>query len=269
MKKILLIGCGHMGSALLTSWIKSKKYSIIIIDPNKYSSLIKKYNSKQIKIYKYLKDIKNNSKLDLVVFATRPNDLNYALNELNKIYLSKNVAIISIIAGKKISVFKNKFKTIKNIYRVMPNIPALIGESMNCIAHNKDTSKTRDQDVKKLFSYSGRTIFLKNENSIDMATAVSGSGPGFIFNLFDALEKASIKLGFDKNTAKILVTETFKGSINLIINKNLSASELVNQVATKGGTTEAGLGVMKKNNIHKIFEKTVNASYKRAKKRAK
>tara|TARA_Y100001970_G_C14233631_1_gene860363 strand:- start:702 stop:1511 length:810 start_codon:yes stop_codon:yes gene_type:complete len=269
MKKILLLGCGHMGSALLTSWLKSKKYSITIIDPIKYKILKKKYSLVKIKIFKSINDYNGSYKFDFVVLATKPIDLKNALNDLNNIQLKKQTAIISIIAGKKIKVISKKFNHIKNIYRVMPNIPAIISESMNCIVANNNASKTINKEVKKLFSYSGKTIFFKHENFIDMATAVSGSGPGFIFNLIDAMEKAAIKIGFNDNTAKILVNETFRGSINLLISKNLQASELVNQVATKGGTTEAGLAVMKKNKIHKIFEDLVKTSYKKAKNQAK
>ena len=102
-----------------------------------------------------------------------------------------------------------------------------------------------------------------------MATAISGSGPGFVFNLIDAFEKAAINLGFKKNIAKTLVLETFKGSINLLDINKMSADKLVNTVATKGGTTEAGLKIMNINKIHKIFKDLARASYKKAKNQGK
>ena len=120
-----------------------------------------------------------------------------------------------------------------------------------------------------MFSYSGKTIFLQNENEIDKTTAVSGSGPGFVFNLMDAMQKAAMSLGFSKVTAELLVEQTFKGSIDLLSRSKMSAEELVKTVATKGGTTEAGLYVMKKNKIHKIFVDTLNTSYKKAKDQGK
>ena len=147
----------------------------------------------------------------------------------------------------------------------MPNMPAIIGQSMNCMVVNSSLKKSYINHVKNLFNFSGRTILLKNEDEIDMATAVSGSGPGYVFNLIDAMEKAAMKIGLNKNVAHILVTETFKGSINLLLKNRLNAQELVKQVATKGGTTEAGLNVMKKNNLHSIFEKLIKSSYIKAK----
>ena len=104
---------------------------------------------------------------------------------------------------------------------------------------------------------------LESEKYIDMATAISGSGPGFVFIIIDAMESAANKLGFKKEISKILVTETFSGSMNLLLENKLHAKELVSTVA-KGGTTEAGLKIMK-NNLHKIFEELTRAAYKKAK----
>ncbi len=264
MKNVLLIGCGHMGSALLKSWKEGKQYQLYVVDPIKYNYIKKKYNSEFIKTFKFVSLIPSNTKFNFVVFATKPIDLNNALNDLVKMKLTKNTSIISVIAGKKLKIFQNRFKNIKNIFRVMPNMPASIGQSMNCVVHNKKINKIKINEVKKLFSYSGKTIFLKNENQIDMATAISGSGPGFVFNLIDAMEKAATNLGFKKDEAKILVTQTFKGSINLLINNNLSAQNLVKIVATKGGTTEAGLKVMNDSKVHNTFIQLVKASYKKA-----
>ena len=110
---------------------------------------------------------------------------------------------------------------------------------------------------------------MNNEDDIDMITAISGSGPGFVFNTIDAMEKAALKLGINKKIANTLVLETFKGSIHLLLDSNKSANELVKTIATKGGTTEAGLKIMQKYKFHKIFENLTRASYKKAKEQGK
>ncbi len=265
MKKVLLIGCGHMGNALLDSWINSYKYSLTVIDPVKYKYLKIKYKYKKLKITNSILNLDNDLNFEFIVFAVRPKDLKKVLNELANKKINRNCAFVSVIAGKKINVFRKKLKNNYNFFRVMPNMPASIGQSMNCVVSSKESSKSIKDKVYKLLSYSGKTIFLQNENQIDMATAISGSGPGFIFNLIDALERAAINLGFEKNIARTLVHQTFKGSINLLDKKNVSAEKLVKVVATKGGTTEAGLKVMKSNNIQRIFKNFTKASYKRAK----
>ena len=269
MKKILLIGCGHMGSALLASWIKSKKYSISIVDPLKYNSLKNKFKNNRIKIFKKILDLKINSNFDFIILATRPLDLNDALVDLSKIKLNSKTVLISVVAGKKINLLRSKLKKFSNFYRVMPNMPAVIGQSMNCVVTNNRYKKSIKEEVIKLFSFSGNTIFLKNEKQIDMATAVSGSGPGFVFNMIDAMEKAAIKLGFNKEVSRIMVSQTFRGSINLLLNNSLTAEDLVKTVATQGGTTEAGLKIMKKYNFEKVFIKVLKASYQRAKEQGK
>ena len=269
MKKVLLVGCGHMGSALLTSWLDSKKYHITIIDPLKYKILKKKFSNKKIKLINNFSMLDKSANYNFVIFATKPIDLNKALVNFSSINLDKKTNIISVVAGKKIEIFEKNFDNVNNFYRVMPNMPALIGESMNCIVSSKKANLVNNKEVGKLFSYSGKTIFLENEDQIDMSTAISGSGPGFVFNLIDAMEKGAIKLGFDSKTAKILVTQTFKGSINLLIKNNMTAQELVKTVATKGGTTEAGLKVMNTRKLHQTFTELVKASYKKAKKQGK
>ena len=269
MKNILLIGCGHMGHALLESWIKTDNYYFTVIDPIQYKSLNKKYNIKKTIFFRSISNLKNKFNFDALILATKPKDLEIVLDELSNIKLKDRTSIISVVAGKKINVLKKTFKKNKNIFRIMPNMPASIGESMNCIVSNKGASIIKINQVKKLFSHTGRTILLQNENQIDMATAVSGSGPGFVFNIVDAMEKAAIKLGFNEEIAKTLVLETFRGSINLLSENKLSADKLVKYVATKGGTTEAGLSVMKRNKIHKVFQNIIKKSYLKAKQQGK
>ncbi len=264
MNNLLLIGCGHMGEALLKSWFNSKKYSLSVVDPIKYNLLKKKYKNKKIKLYKYLLNIENITKYDFIIFAVRPLDLDSVLKDLESLKPKSKTLFISVIAGKKIVIFQKKFKNIKNFFRVMPNMPASVGESMNCIVSNKNINIVNKKRVDELFSYSGKTIFLKNENQIDMATAISGSGPGFVYNTIDAMIKAAVKLGFKNNIAKTLVEQTFKGSIILFSKNNITAEKLVKTVATKGGTTEAGLKIMKKNKFHKIFEDLTKSSYVKA-----
>ena len=264
MKKILLIGCGHMGSSLLKSWIDTNKYNLTVIDPLK-KKLIKKYKTNKINFLEDILLLKKNDHYEFVVLAVRPTDLNRVLNALSIIKISKTSSIISVIAGKKIKIFKKKLINNKNFFRVMPNMPAAIRKSMNCIVSTKGVTKAKQKEVAKLFENSGKTLFLKNENEIDMATAISGSGPGFVFNIIDAMINAATKLGFEQKIANVLVSQTFKGSVDLFINGDLSAKDLVKKVATKGGTTEAGLNIMKKNKLHEIFVKLTRESYKRAK----
>ena len=266
MKNILLIGCGHMGYSLMNAWLKSKKYSVFVVDPNQHSKLEKLKIKKKLKlkIYKKITEINDFSNFDYMVFAVKPLDLKNILYELATTKFKKDSIIISVIAGIKTKLFENSLKFNKQIVRVMPNMPALIGEGMNCIYANKFINLKNKNEIKKLIEFTGKSVIFDKEKYIDMATAVSGSGPGYIFNIIDAMQKAAIKLGFKKNVAEFLVNETFKGSIHLLLQNKLTAEKLVSSVATKGGTTEAGLKVMNHYKMHKIFTKSIKAAHKKA-----
>ena len=102
-----------------------------------------------------------------------------------------------------------------------------------------------------------------------MATAISGSGPGYIFTLIDAFEKASLKIGFSKKISRELVLSTILGSTKLMQKTNKEPNKLAKSIAVKGGTTEAGIKVLEKNNLSKIMYETFLAAYKRASKLGK
>jgi len=253
----------------MSGWSNSKNYTISVIDKKKYVILKKKNRNKKIKFFKSINDINDQNNFDFIIFATRPLELINVLQELKNINFKKNSIVISVIAGKKTEIFKNNLLNINKIVRVMPNMPALIGEGVHCIYTNKSINKKEIKEIDKLFSLSGKTLFFNNETFIDKATAVSGSGPGFIFQLIDIMEKSAINLGFTKNIAKILINETFRGSLNLLNSNKVSAEKMVATVATRGGTTEAGIKKMKTNKVDKIFNQVFNAAYKRAKQQGK
>ena len=264
MNKVLIIGCGHMGSALLTAWQKLKLYKFTVVDPFNYKLIEKKFRSKKVIVKKSIQDLKNTSDYDLMVIAVTPQVIKSVLKEYKSFKLKKNAVIVSIVAGKKIDFFKKNLVYAYQVIRVMPNMPSLIEKGMSCLVGNKYVSKKNKIKTTNLFSKVGKTLWLSNENQLDMATAVSGSGPGYVFTILDAIEKGAINVGFSKKIANLLVLETILGSIFLKLKLGKSSKELANLIAIKGGTTEAGIKVMKKNKIYSIFSKTIKAAYNRA-----
>ena len=107
-------------------------------------------------------------------------------------------------------------------------------------------------------------MWLNKEREIDIITAISGSGPGYVFYLIDAMEKAANNLGLNQKLNKKIILQTFLGSLKLLQHSNKNASELANSIAIKGGTTEAGIKIMKKNDIHNILLKTLLSAYQKA-----
>jgi pyrroline-5-carboxylate reductase len=264
MNKILLAGCGHMGLALLKSWQSKTNSLFTVIDPAKYRGINKTF-AKRVIAVKSISEVKNIAEFNLIIFAIKPQILEEVLKEFKDYKFNKKCIFVSIVAGKTINFFHKYLPTINHFIRVMPNMPALINHGMSCLFTKENLTIKIKNDINALFSILGKTLWLKNEKDIDKVTAISGSGPGYIFLIIDAFEKAALQLGLGEKATKKLVYQTLLGSTHLLFNENLTAEKLANKIAVKGGTTEAGLNQFKKNKIlHNSFKKVVEAAYKRA-----
>ena len=251
MNKVLIIGCGHMGSALIDAWLNLKSYSFTIVDPFNYNNLKKKYNKKKIQIFNKTPIQDQINKFDIIIFAVTPQVAEKVVNDYKDFKFKKNSMIGTIIAGKKINFYKKYLKSSKQIVRIMPNMPALVRNGITCLVPNKHFNKKNRKIIDQLFLKVGKTVWLDNESQIDIATAISGSGPGYIF-------------GFSKKLSRELILSTFLGSLKLMEKTKKEPDDLANSIAIKGGTTEAGIKVLKKNKINNIIYNTFLAAYKRA-----
>lgn len=258
-----------MGSALLDAWKGLKFYSFDVVDPYNFKILNKKYLKNKVRVFKSTPTQTAIKKYDIIIFAVKPQVSSKVVMQYANFEFKKNSLIVSIIAGKKILFFKKNIKNAIQLVRVMPNMPALINQGISCMIGNKNFSKSNQKKINELFLKVGETIWLRNEKQIDMATAISGSGPGYIFTLIEAFEKASQKIGFSKKISRTLVLSTILGSANLMLQTKKEPSYLANSIAVKGGTTEAGIMILRKKNINKIMYDTSLAAFKKASKLGK
>lgn len=264
MNKILLIGCGHMGNALLRTWVLNTNFSFFVIDPLQYKKINRNF-SKGVKAFESINDIKNISSINLVILAVKPQIILSVMKDIKKNIWSKKTIFLSIIAGKKINFFNKYLSKNTQFIRAMPNMPAVIAQSMTCLFANKNVTKKNIKFINSFFLNVGKTMWLRNESDINKVTAISGSGPGYIFFIIDAFEKAAMQLDLTELETRNLVHQTLLGSINLLLQQKESASVLADNIAVKGGTTESGLKIFKSNKIlHKTFMKVIKASYIRA-----
>jgi len=264
MNKILLVGCGHMGSALLEAWSLKTDCSFVVIDPVQHQHISKNFNSK-VKAFKAIEEIKNILLFDIIIFAITPQIAEQVLKKFSKPKFKKQTVFVSIVAGKNIN-FYNRFLPKDNQFiRVMPNMPVVINQGMTCLIASKNVSFKNKNKVSYLFSKIGKILWLKNEFEINKVTAISGSGPGYIFLFIDAFEKAALQLGLGEKVTKQLVHQTLFGTIHLFFSEDKSAEVLANNIAIKGGTTEAGINQFNKNRfLHRTFKKVIKAAYLRA-----
>ena len=173
--------------------------------------------------------------------------------------------ILSIAAGFTISKLSRYYPNIA-IARSMPNLTARINESITAINGNNQITQKHIETIEELFNLVGKIIWLDKEDDIDKLTAIAGSGPGFMFHIFEAYIEAVEKLGLDYTQAKDIVLSLIVSSAKLALNSQDSPTQLRQAVTSKNGTTEAGLKqLMHNNQIAKSFAECIDAAYNRAK----
>lgn len=243
--QVIIIGFGIMGKAIAKEILKKDKKIVVFgIDKDKSN------------INKIIEKIK---KADFIIFSTKPQDAEEAFGEI-KNYLNKKTILISIMAGISIKELV-RLSGHKKIVRMMPNL----GLSVGCgIAAWKASgiSGPEKKKVKSFVSKITENFEVKNEDTINKVTAISGSGPAYFFLLADCLIKACGSLGLSKNESRQLVEKTFSASA--VLGKEDDYASLVKRVASKGGTTESALNVFQKENFNEIILKAVRAAYERA-----
>ncbi len=256
MKRIAFIGAGKMATALI-SCIYKHNYRIIASDKNnKNLSNIK--GQFKIETTSDNKEAVRNS--NIVFICVKPQDIDGVLYELKGIV--NNQLIVSIAAGIKLRYFESKLRG-KRIIRVMPNINCMAGEMAAGFSAGKFATKDDINDVSKILGSAGISFQLKEE-LLDVVTAVSGSGPAFFTYFIKAFEEAGIKNGLPKEIALKIVAQTALGTEKLLIEGDISPEELIKMVASKKGTTVAGLNVLRKYKVNNIVRKTIDAAVKRS-----
>ncbi len=199
----------------------------------------------------------------IVVFSIKPQDLPTVLGELNGLFKPDQL-IISIVAGARLATFAEATNH-SSIVRVMPNTPAQIGEGMSVwTATPKVTGKHLDQ-ARTILQALGRERYMNDEKFLDMATAVSGTGPTYVFLVMEAMIDAAVHLGFPRHIAFELVSETMRGSIIYAMKAGKHPAELRNLVTSPGGTSAEALYQLEKGSLRTVLSKAIWAAYERSK----
>lgn len=199
---------------------------------------------------------------DVVVLAVKPQNLAGLMPSLKgKLY--KAQLVLSIIAGAKISTIA-KGSGHDSVVRAMPNTPAQIGAGVSVWTCSDAVNQQQRDIARSILEALGREIYAPDEKYIDMATAVSGSGPAYIYKVMEALTDAAVRIGLSRKMAEVLVQETALGAALLAKETNRKPEELREMVTSRGGTTEAGLKRLA--GVEDLFTQAVEAAYTRAKK---
>jgi len=188
--------------------------------------------------------------------------MNTVLEEI-KGGVTKDHIVISIAAGIKIATMQSFLGKDVPVIRVMPNTPALIQRGVSFAAAGEAVTPAHMNIALEIIKATG-IAFIVDEVMMDAVTAVSGSGPGFVFKLMESFIEATEKQGFDKDTAKKMVVQTFLGASMLAESSDLSLSELRRMVTSPGGTTEAGLKFLDTNKVDQLIDGTIETAKDRS-----
>lgn len=200
---------------------------------------------------------------ECVVLAVKPQMMESLLPPLFAKFGAKPL-YISIAAGKTLGFFE-RFLPGSAIVRAMPNTPSLVGKGMSGLYANAATTHYQKTLAENLLKAAGEVIWLEKESLMDVVTAISGSGPAYLFLFMESLVKAAIENGITPEQAKILVLQMVTGAAELAMQSGESLAELRQNVTSKGGTTEAALGVLMHNDVlESLLKQAVDAAVHRA-----
>mgnify|MGYP003971223377 FL=1 len=273
--KLYFIGYGHMAEAIYQRLDKSLFENIFLIekDDGRRISIDKKKHGKT-QLLKNLHGIKFCNS-DIVILAVKPNQIKLICNEINSLIIEKKdlPVVISIAAGVTTTSIKDyiiqenlsHLQNFLNIYRAMPNLCASNGDSITGLFGSSVSDITNTKNtVSEIFSSVGEILWVKKEADLNIVTAISGSGPAYIFYIMEVMINSAQKLGLSEKDAKKLVTMTLIGSGKMGLSiQNLK--EQISKVSSKGGTTEAALKVFEKENLGLIFNQAIEAAHARSK----
>ena len=267
-RNIGFIGAGNMAEALINGFISSGLVSpgrIFASDKVK-ERLLRLAERYEITVYNKNYEVAANS--DIIFLTIKPQDVEAALKDIAEL-MDETKLIVSVMAGKTIDTLHSFLErsgvgTHPPIIRAMPNTPALIREgAIGLYAEGR----VKEEDVtlvKRLFGSVGVVVELEEEGLLNTVTALSGSGPAYVFLLIEALIEAGIRGGLTPDDARTLAVQTVAGAGRLLKKTDSSPEELIKRVASPGGTTIAGLSVLEKAGFKDIILKTVEAAKRRA-----
>ena len=199
---------------------------------------------------------------DLVVFSVKPQDLGSVLGQMNG-YLNSTQAALSIVAGAKMETLSSGLGH-QSVVRVMPNTPAQVGAGMTLWTCSESVGPSLREMTKSVLGTIGQEIYVSDEKYMDMATALSASGPAYVFLFIEALIDAGVYLGMPRDMSRTLALQTVFGSTKLVMDTGLHPAELKDMVVSPGGTTAEALRVLENEGVPAAIVSAVDAAYKKS-----
>jgi len=263
-RMIAFIGPGVMAEAMINGLIKNK-----LAGPEGISASGPEldHNEELHKRYGIAVSFNNSAaaqNADVVVLSVKPQVLDHVLPGL-KGSIKSGALVLSIVAGASIEKISNGLSH-SIVVRCMPNTPAQIGEGITVWTASKDVSAEQLEMTRQVLGALGQEIFVDEENYLDMATALSGTGPAYVFLFMEAMVDAGVHLGFSRKIAEQLVAQTVRGSVDYYTGRdpNSHLARLRNEVTSPGGTSAAALYYLEKAGFRTAISRAIWAAYERS-----
>ncbi|MBY5789299.1 pyrroline-5-carboxylate reductase [Rhizobium leguminosarum bv. viciae] len=259
---VVLIGAGNMGGAMLSGWLKSgvPGSSVIVVDPGPSPAMLSTINEAGAT---HLTALPTDLKASVLFLAVKPQVMETVLPAV-KSAVGPDTVVVSVAAGKTLG-FLEKHLGKAAMVRAMPNTPAMVGRGVTGAFANSGVSDPQRERVHALLHVSGPVEWVPAEADIDAVTALSGSGPAYVFYLVECMAEAGRKLGLQADLAMRLARETVAGAGELMHQSPDDASRLRENVTSPGGTTAAALAVlMAEDGMQPLFDAALAAARKRA-----
>ena len=241
MTRTLLVGCGKMGGALLAGWLArgAATGDIVVIDP-----VAPLPAQPAPRLYKSAADVPSDFRPDIVVVAVKPQKMDEALPPLRG-FVGAGTVFLSIAAGKTLATFARALGAEAAVVRAMPNTPAAVGRGISVAVPNSHVTAAQREACGRLLAAVGAVEWVEDEGLIDAVTAVSGSGPAYVFLLAETLAEAGVAAGLPKPLAETLARATVTGAGELLYRSTESPATLRENVTSPAGTTFAALEVLR------------------------
>jgi pyrroline-5-carboxylate reductase len=260
-KKISFIGPGAMAEAMIAGLLRqnlAKPENLTASGPREErgAELNKKYG-----IQSTTDNANAASDADVVVLSVKPQRLSDVMKGLKDI--RPDALVISVIAGASLKKISTGLKH-KAVVRSMPNTPGQIGEGITVWTASKEVTAEQQKTAQQVLGALGQEVFVEEENYLDMATAISGNGPAYVFLFTEALIDAGVHLGFPRRIAEQLVLQTIKGSASFYEQAGRHPATLRNQVTSPGGTSAEALYYLEKAGFRTAISRAIWAAYQRS-----
>jgi pyrroline-5-carboxylate reductase len=262
--KIAFIGGGNMGEAMLAAMLTNNLAATRDMIVSDVSETRRQYLSQKYAVNVSADNLPVITDKNVIVLAIKPQTLANVMAEL-KGHLKPNQLLLSIIAGARIDTLRQGLNH-KSIVRSMPNTPAQIGEGVTVWTATKEVTDQQKKIARAILGAMGKEFYASDESFLDMATAVSGSGPAYLFYFVESMIDAAVKIGLPNEMAKEMVIGTVLGATHLVQQSGKEPSELRRMVTSPDGTTAEAIRKFEESGFSNLIYQAVKAAYEKAQK---